>query len=159
MISTINERSRTDASERLPARDCRVATDYSSMSLRTHFQPGATIIQACGAVDAGNAARLSDYVDDVANPGRPLILDLRGVDFVSGDGFRALVRIAEKAQRTGVRWVLVPSEAVDRLLHITDSNYRLPIAASVEGALLRLTSSDTAWSLPPRVTPPEESRC
>ena len=47
-----------------------------------HFQPGTTIVRVHGAVDAGNAERLSDYVDDLASPGRFLILDLRGVSFL-----------------------------------------------------------------------------
>jgi anti-anti-sigma factor len=159
MISTTNERSRTDADKRFVGRSCRAATDHSGMSLRTHFQPGTTIVQVCGAVEACNAARLSDHIDDLASPGPPLILDLRGVDFFDGDGLRTLVGIAEKSQRAGVRWALVTSEAVDRLLRVTDSRYRLPIAASVEEAVQRLTSPGPAQSLPHRVTPREVARC
>ncbi|MGH3541176.1 MAG: STAS domain-containing protein [Mycobacterium sp.] len=155
----INERSRTDTDTCPLARSCHASTDHSGMSLRTHFQPGTTIVQVHGAVEACNAARLSHHVDDLASVARPLILDLRGVDFFSGDGFRALVRIAEKSQRTGMRWALVSSEAVDRLLRSTDSNYRLRIEASVEEALQQLTSPDPAWSLPQRVTQPEVTRC
>ncbi len=140
-------------------RCCRVASDHSGISLRTHFQPGTTIVQVHGAVEACNATRLSDYVDDLASAARPLILDLRGVDFFSGDGFRALVRIAEKSHRTGMRWALVTGDAVDRLLRTTDSYFRLPISASVEEALQHLTFTDPASSLPHRVTSREITRC
>ena len=108
---------------------------------------------------ACNADRLSDHVDDLVTPNRPLIVDLWGVDFFGADGFRALVRIAEKCQRTGVRWALVTGEAVDRLLAITHSNYRLPIAASVGEALQQLTSTDPARSLAQRITTREFTRC
>ena len=125
------------------------------MSLRTHFQPDITIVEVHGAVDACNAERLSDCVDDLASRDRPLILDLWGVDFFGGEGFRALVRIAEKFERTKVRWALATSEAVDRLLCIADTHYRLPVAASVGEAPQQLTLDHRASCLPHRVTPAE----
>jgi anti-anti-sigma regulatory factor len=91
-------------------------------------------------VDACNAERLSDYVDELASLGGPLILDLRGVGSFSDDGLRALVRIVEKSQRIAVRWALVTSQAVGRLLPITDSNYPFPTAVSLRGGL---TAADT----------------
>ncbi|TAM68266.1 STAS domain-containing protein [Mycobacterium sp.] len=144
-----------------PAGTRRLTSGHPGMSLRTHFQPGMLIVQARGAIEAGNAARLSDHITDLANPGRPLILDLRGVNFMNDDGFYVLVRIAECSHRTGMRWALVASEAVDRLLSVTPSTYRLPIAASVDEAMQRLTSHDPAWALPHRVvtTAKELTRC
>lgn len=138
-----------------------VTSGHPGMSLRTHFQPGMLIVQVCGAIEASNAARLSDHITDLANPDRPLILDLRGVNFINDDGFHALVRIAEYSHRTGMRWALVTSEAVDRLLGATPSTYGLPIAASVDEGMRRLTSHDPAWSLPQRVvtTARELTRC
>lgn len=51
----------------------RVATDHSGMLLRTHNQADTTIVEVRGAVDACNAALLSDYADDLASVARPLI--------------------------------------------------------------------------------------
>lgn len=119
---------------RPPSSRC-VATDQSGMSLRAHFQPYATTVQVCGAVDASNGQRLSEYVDGLANPSRGLILDLRGVNFLSDGGLSALVRIVEKSQRTGVRCALVTSQAVDRLLAGAEGRFRLSTAASVQDAL------------------------
>lgn len=158
-MPSANQLSHSKFCTRAPARSWRIASDHSGMSLRTHFQPGTTIVQVHGAVDAGNAERLSDYVDDLASPGRSLILDFRGVGFFSDDGLRALVRVGEKSQRTGVRWALVTSQAVERLLPITDSNYRLATAASLEEALQQLIPHPHAWSLPHHVTSPEATRC
>lgn len=124
------------------------ASGRPGMSLRTLFQPGMLIVQVRGAIEASNAGRLSDHIIDLANPDRPLILDLRGVNFINDDGFDALVRIAECAHKIGMRWAVVTSAAVDRLRSGTTSTYRLPIAGSVDEALQRLTSHDPAWSLP-----------
>lgn len=155
----INELSSTDSHIRRFTPSNWAPIDYSGMSLRTHSLPDITIVEAYGSVDACNAARLCDFVDNLANPGRPLILDLFGVDSFGGDGFGALVRIAENCRSRGVRWALMPGEAVDRLLRITDSGYWLPGAASLEETLQQLTPANHAWSLPQRVTPPEVTRC
>lgn len=146
---------------RPPARSWHVSTDHSGgMSVRTHFQPGTTIVQVHGAVDAYNAERLSDHLDELASPGRSLILDLRGVRFFSDDGLRALVDIAEKSQRTRVQWAVVTSPAIDRLLPTTNINYRLPTAASVEEALTQLTPHNRASPvLRHNITAPEATRC
>ncbi|MCV7379919.1 hypothetical protein BST11_15165 [Mycobacterium alsense] len=139
----------------------RVRSGHPGMSLRAHFQPGLVVVQVTGAIEECNAARLNDYVTGLANPDRPLILDLRGVNFINDDGFYALVRIAEHAHRTGMAWALVTSDAVDRLRGSTRSTYRLPVAASMEGAMRRLTFRDPGWSLPHRVatTTRELTRC
>ncbi|WP_424081815.1 STAS domain-containing protein [Mycobacterium sp.] len=70
------------------------------MSFRTHFRPDITIVEVRGAVDACNADRLSDYIDDLTSSEWPLIVDHCGVDFFGGDGFRALPRMIQKCQRT-----------------------------------------------------------
>ncbi|MGH3675232.1 MAG: STAS domain-containing protein, partial [Mycobacterium sp.] len=131
----------------------------SGMSLRTHFQPDITVVEVRGAVDACNAQRLSDYAADLASAGRRLIVDLYGVDFFGRDGVRAMVKLAEKCQQIGVRWLLVPSEAVSRLLRSTDDTYRLPTAASLNDALQRLTLHNHTELLPQRITPQEVTRC
>lgn len=159
MTTAISRRSRTDNCRHPIARSCGVSNDRSGMLLRTHFQPGTTIIQVLGAIEACNAARLSGYVDDLASAGRSLILDLRGVDFCSSDGLRALVEIVEKSQRSGMPCVLVTSEAVDRLLAVAERDHRPPTAASVEDALQQVTPHNHACSLAQRVTPPEVTRC
>jgi anti-anti-sigma factor len=156
---TINECCRTCTHTRRLACRCRVATNHSSMSLSAHFQLDITIVEVHGAIDACNTERLSDYVAALAGPGRALVIDLYCVNFFGAEGFRAMVRITEQCKRKSVRWALVRSDAVERLLRITDSNYRLPTAAWLVEALQRLTRHDHACSPPQRITPPELTRC
>jgi anti-anti-sigma factor len=154
MISTISGHRDTDSYMRQLARNCSLAADHAGMSLHTHFRPGITIVEVRGAIDAYNAERLSDHIDDLATRDRPLIIDLYCVDFFGCDGFRALVKIAETCQRQGVRWALVTSRAVDRLLSTGDGNHAFPAAASLEEAMRQLTPHKHARSLPRRVTQP-----
>ncbi|OBF91142.1 hypothetical protein A5791_15365 [Mycobacterium sp. 852002-51163_SCH5372311] len=146
MMSTINNCRGTDTYTRQLAPNGSVPVDHAGMSLHTHFQPEITIVEVRGAVDAYNAERLSDRIDDLATRHRPLIVDLRGVDFFGSDGFRGLVKIAETCQREGVRWALVASRAVDRLLHTDDGDHGFPVAASLEEARQQLRPDSQAWS-------------
>lgn len=109
--------------------------DLSGMSIRTHFQPGATIVQVRGAIDGCNGSRLSEHVDGLVGSARYLILDLRGVGFFGSAGFRSLVAIAEKIRRADARWMVVAGGAVDRFLHGRRMQYRLPRTASLTEAL------------------------
>lgn len=147
----IADKARRDEFRLHPPMDARrVTSRHPGMSLRTQFQPGMLIVQVRGAIEACSAARLSDQITDLANPDRPVILDLRGVNFINDDGFYALVRFAEASRRTGMRWALVTGEAVDRLLSVTPNTDRLPIADSVDEAMQRLPSHHPASSQPHR---------
>ncbi len=157
-MSSANKPSRAESHADADARSRRAAGDHSGMSLCTRFLPGITIVEVHGGVDACNADRLSDYAGDLATPSRPQIADLCGVNFFGYDGFRALARMAEKCHRRSVRWALVASEAVGRVLRITVSTYRLLIATSLGEALLRLTVHNHAWSVPHRIAPAEVTR-
>lgn len=128
------------------ARGGCAATVRPRMSLTTHFQPDITAVEVRGVLDACGAELLSDYVSDLANPGRSLIVDLSGVDFVGGQGFQVLIRFAQHCQRVGVQWAVVANEAVSRLLRAMDSNDRLPTAATVQDARRLLALYHQAWA-------------
>lgn len=136
MISTISECRATDTYTRQLGRNCSVAADHAGMSLHTHFQPESTIVEVRGAVDAHNAERLSDHIDDLATRDRSLIIDLYCVDFFGSDGFRALLKIAETCRSEGVRWALATSRAVDRLPRTDDGDHAFPTARSLEEAMI-----------------------
>ncbi|OBI48083.1 hypothetical protein A5707_18395 [Mycobacterium kyorinense] len=116
------------------------------MSLSTHFQSDITAVEVRGVLDACGAARLSDYVIELANPGRPLIIDLSSVDFVGGQGFQAMIRFAQHCQQIGVQWALVANAAVSRLLRAMDSTDRLPIAADLKDARRLLALYHQTWA-------------
>lgn len=118
-----------------------VRAEHPNIALCKQLRPDITIVEVYGAIDACNADRLSDGIGEAAGHGRPLVVDLGGVHFFGGDGFHALAEIGEKCWRTNMRWVLVPSDAVDRLLRIADRDCGLPTAETVTEAVRRLTMS------------------
>jgi anti-anti-sigma factor len=101
------------------------------------------VVSVYGEVDASNADEFVHFVTCHAERAPRLILDLKGVSFFGTSGFSALrvINVGCALQRTD--WVVVPSEAVSRLIRLGDRDHALPTADNVEAAaaVLRRTRS------------------
>lgn len=86
-------------------------------------------------MDAANAAKLGDYTLRVALESHYLVLDLSGVAFFGTEGFSTLHMLNVRCAKAGVRWSMVPSAAVSRVLRICDPGGGLPAAITVDAAL------------------------
>jgi anti-anti-sigma factor len=94
--------------------------------------PSSVVITALGELDASNAGQLADYVQRCATHAESLILDLSGLEFFGTAGFSALQTINVRCAGADLRWAVVPSRAVSRLLRICDPDNALPIAHSAD---------------------------
>jgi anti-anti-sigma factor len=74
------------------------------------------IITVQGELDASNATQFADHVEQCADDGVRLILDLSSLEFFGTAGFSALHTINVRCAHTGSRWALVTGDAVARLL-------------------------------------------
>jgi anti-anti-sigma factor len=92
------------------------------------------VITVRGELDASNAGQLADYVQRCATHSKSLILDLSKVEFFGTAGFSALHTINVRCAGADVRWAVVPSQAVSRLLRICDPDSALPVAESAPGS-------------------------
>jgi anti-anti-sigma factor len=90
------------------------------------------VITAHGELDASNAAQLADYFDLCIARSTPLVLDLSALKFFGTDGFSALHLINVKCAGANLRWAVVPSCGVNRLLRICDPDHTLPLIESVQ---------------------------
>jgi anti-anti-sigma factor len=97
----------------------------------TEWGPSFVVITAHGELDASNANHLADYVQRCAAHSKSIILNLSGLEFFGTAGFSALHTINVRCAGADVRWTVVPSKAVSRLLRICDPDNTLPLAASV----------------------------
>jgi anti-anti-sigma factor len=134
-------------------------TDRFGVSLTVRFQSAPIIVDVKGEIDAGNAERVSTYVGNLLSLRRNFALNLSGVDFLGVEGFRALVGINRDCQQAGLRWAMITSHAVHRLLRIADGNHQLPTAASVADAVQQLIPPDQVPFLRHPVTPLELTLC
>jgi anti-anti-sigma factor len=97
--------------------------------------PSFVVITAHGELDASNANQLADYVQRCAAHANSVILNLSGLEFFGTAGFSALHAINVRCAGADVRWAVVPSQAVSRLLRICDPDHALPLAESVPNIL------------------------
>ena len=92
--------------------------------------PSFVVITAHGELDASNANQLVDYVRRCAAHAKSVIVNLSGLDFFGTAGFSALHTINVRCAGADVRWAVVPSKAVSRLLPICDPDHALPLVES-----------------------------
>jgi anti-anti-sigma factor len=97
--------------------------------------PSFVVITAHGELDASNANQLADYVQRCAANANLVVVNLSGLEFFGTAGFSALHTINVRCAGAGVRWAVVPSKAVSRLLRICDPDNALPLAESVPDIL------------------------
>jgi anti-anti-sigma factor len=112
--------------------------------------PSLVVITAHGELDASNANRLADYVQSCAAHSKSLIVNLSGLEFFGTAGFSALHTINVRCARADVRWAVVPSKAVSRLLSICDPDNALPLAESVPGSLNEVDEARRLFQLIPQ---------
>jgi anti-anti-sigma factor len=102
------------------------------------LEPSVTVITARGGLDASNSQNLVDYALRDAERTERLALDLTGLDFFGTAGFSALHTLNVRCASAGVEWVLVPSNAVSRVMKICDPDSTLPVAATMPAGLAHL---------------------
>ncbi|MGH3541498.1 MAG: STAS domain-containing protein [Mycobacterium sp.] len=109
--------------------------DCSGARIRAQCRHLATVVTVSGAIDATNVDRISEHCKRFILPEKPIILDLSGVDCLAAQGIRFLYRIDDNCRAAGLQWALVTSQAVVRMLRITDDEANFPAVGSVHEAL------------------------
>ena len=131
MSVTGTDRSRRSAAQH--SVDCHTARFTTQWPDET-----VGIITVTGELDASNAAEFASQVEQCADEGVRLVLDMSSLDFFGTAGFSALHTINVRCQHAGARWALVTGEAVARLLRVCDRDNLLPVAATVPEAITLL---------------------
>jgi anti-anti-sigma factor len=108
------------------------AWENHSARFSAEWDVARVVITAQGELDATNAAQLADYFDLCIAHSTPLILDLSSLKFFGTAGFAALHLINVKCAGANLRWAVVPSKGVTRLLRICDPDHTLPLIESVD---------------------------
>ncbi|MEW5811321.1 MAG: STAS domain-containing protein [Actinomycetota bacterium] len=125
-------------------------TDDTYVCHSAHFntrrpQPSTAVVSAHGELDAANGNAFVQYALRDAKQTQWLVIDLTGLSFFATAGFSALHTLNVQCAGENIRWALVPSLAVDRLLRLCDPDSTLPICVDIANALT------TVHSDPPRL--------
>ena len=103
------------------------------------------IAAVTGDVDISTVAQLRECLFELADSGRTLIVDLNRVMFIDSAGLGALIGAARRAAVHGGSLHAVCARPQTRkLLWLTGVGRRIPLAATVDGALMFLAASRDA---------------
>jgi anti-sigma B factor antagonist len=103
---------------------------------------GVVIAEVTGDIDMSTVAGLWERLFALADSGQPLIVDLNRVTFIDSTGLGVLVGVSRRAAVHGASVHAVCSQPQTRkLLWMTGVDRRIPLSATVDGALMLLTAS------------------
>ena len=108
-----------------------------TLDITVRNEGGVVIAAVTGEIDISTVARLRERLYELADNGGTLIVDLNRVEFIDSTGLGALVGTARRiAEHGGSLYAVCAQPQPRRLLWVTGVDKRIPLAATVAGALM-----------------------
>jgi anti-sigma B factor antagonist len=108
-----------------------------ALDIEVREERGVVIAAVTGEIDVSSVAQLRQRLYELAGHGGTLIVDLNRVTFIDSAGLGALVGTAQRAAEHGGSLLAVCAQPQPRrLLWMTGVDKRIPLAATVAGALM-----------------------
>ena len=108
-----------------------------ALDIEVRDERGVVIVAVTGEIDIFSVAQLRQRLYELADNGGTLIVDLNRVTFIDSSGLGALVGTAQRAAKHGGSLLAVCAQPQPRrLLWMTGVDKRIPLAATVAGALM-----------------------
>ena len=116
-----------------------------ALAITVRSERDVVIAALTGEIDISTVAQLRERLFELAGDGGTLIVDLNRVTFIDSAGLAALVGTARRAAAHGGSLHAVCSQPQTRkLLWMTGVDRRIPLAATVDGALMFHAASQAA---------------
>jgi anti-anti-sigma factor len=117
----------------------------AELSVEVRHERGVDIAEVTGDIDVSTVSGLRERLLGLADSGQPLIVDLNRVSFIDSAGLGVLVAVARRAsQRGGSLHAVCSRPPTRKLLWMTGVDRRIPLTATVDGALMLLAPSGDA---------------
>jgi len=108
-----------------------------ALDIEVRDERGVVIAAIAGEIDVSNVGQLRERLYELADNGGTLIVDLNQVAFIDSAGLGALVGTARRASEHGGSLLAVCAQPQPRrLLWMTGVDKRIPLSATVAGALM-----------------------
>ena len=108
-----------------------------ALDITVRGERGVVIAAVTGEIDISTVAQLRERLFELADNGGTLIVDLNRVTFIDSAGLGALVGTARRAAAHGGSVHAVCARPQTRkLLWMTGVDRRIPLTATVDGALM-----------------------
>lgn len=117
-----------------------------ALDIEVRNERGVVIAAVTGEIDISTVGQLRERLYELADSGGTLIVDLNRVTFIDSAGLGALVGTAQRiAEHDGSLLAVCAQPQPRRLLWMTGVDKRIPLAATVAGALMFQQAS---WGSP-----------
>ena len=114
-----------------------------ALTITVRRERGVVIAAVTGDIDISTVTRLRERLFELADSGGTLIVDLNRVTFIDSAGLGGLVGAARRVdERGGSLHAVCARPQTRKLLWLTGVDRRIPLAATVAGALMFLASRD-----------------
>jgi anti-anti-sigma factor len=114
-----------------------------ALDIEVRDEQGCVIAAVAGEIDVSTVAQFRERLLELADDGGTLIVDLNRVTFIDSTGLGALVATAGRAaEHGGSLYAVCAQPQPRRLLWMTGVDKRIPLAATVAGALML---QETSW--------------
>jgi anti-sigma B factor antagonist len=108
-----------------------------ALDIEVRNERGAVIAAVAGEIDVSTVAQFRERLLKLADNGGTLVVDLNRVAFVDSSGLGALVATARRvAEHGGGLYAVCAQPQPRRLLWMTGVDKRIPLAATLAGALM-----------------------
>ena len=108
-----------------------------ALSIAVRSERGVVIAAVTGEIDISTVTPLRERLFELADNGGMLIVDLNRVTFIDSAGLGALVSTARRAAgHGGSLHAVCAQRQTRRLLWMTGVDRRIPLTATVDGALM-----------------------
>jgi anti-sigma B factor antagonist len=108
-----------------------------ALDIEVRSEHGVVIAAVTGEIDISSVAQFRERMFELADNGGTLIVDLNRVMFIDSTGLGALVGTARRiAGHGGSLYAVCAQPQPRRLLWMTGVDKRIPLAATVAGALM-----------------------
>ena len=108
-----------------------------ALTITVSIERGVVIAAVTGEIDISTVSQLRERLFELADNGGTLIVDMNRVTFIDSAGLGALIGTAQRAAEHGGSLLAVCSQPQPRrLLWMTGVDKRIPLAATVAGALM-----------------------
>jgi len=112
-----------------------------ALDIAIRHERGVVIAALAGDIDISTVSELRECLFELADTGRTLIVDLNRVTFIDSAGLGVLVGAYRQAiERGGSVHAVCARPQTRRLLWLTGVDRRIPLAATVDGALMLLAA-------------------
>jgi anti-anti-sigma factor len=106
------------------------------LTIKTDTRGGATVLTVGGRIDSETAPAFDAELGKALGGNAKLVIDFKGVDYMSSAGLRAVVKAAQTAEQGGgsIRLAAVP-EAITSVMYTVGLDQKINSYASVDEAV------------------------